>query len=89
MAPMKQDVHGSSMAAAASEHVLAEVSDWVTVSFWFCGGRGSLLGGAGVLGLASGLGADSFSCAPAGFRSPRGEPFFSLLPPVPAALAQL
>ncbi len=58
------------------------------MSFWFCRGLGSLLGGAGVLGLASGLAADSLSCAPAEFRVPGAMLFFSLLPPALAGLAQ-
>lgn len=61
----------------------------LTVSFWFCGGLGSLLGGAGALGLASGLAAESFSCALTEFRSPGAVLFFSRLPPVPAGLVPL
>ena len=74
-----------------SKHVLfcMGVPGPLTVSFWFGGGLGSLLGGAGVLGLALGLAAGGLSagCAPGERCSPGAALFFSLLPPAPAGMA--
>ena len=61
----------------------------LTVSFWFCAGLDSLLGGAGLAVLASGLEIEAFSLAGAlaALLLPWGALLFSLLPPGSACTA--
>jgi len=81
-----------------AEAHLRHSTDWLvpctgdgllTVSFWFCAGLDSLLGGAGLAVLGSGLGIEAFSLAGAlaAWLLPWGALLFSLLPPGSACTA--